>query len=71
MVLFRAEGEIDASCEARGVRRGGTMSLPQLERLARAWYGNRLDADWRPCTSQESQRILRDAGLLGDFWRLA
>ena len=50
---------------------GATLPLRQLERLAVAWYGDRLDPGWRPRSVAESQRILTDVGLSGDFWALA
>ena len=46
------------------------MTIDQLERLAQAWYGDRLDPEWRPRSAGESQRILEDCGLSGEFWRL-
>ena len=39
--------------------------------LARAWYGGRLDPDWRPRTRDEAQAILDGAGLSGPFWSLS
>jgi hypothetical protein len=50
--------------------RGEHVSAPTLLALARAWYGDRLNADWRPRTAAESQRILDDLGLQGEFWKL-
>ena len=49
---------------------GATVPIDQLARLARAWYGDRLDPDWRPRSVDESQRILADCGLSGEFWAL-
>ena len=49
---------------------GATMRIDQLERLAGAWYGDRLDPDWRPRPVDESQRILADCGLTDEFWEL-
>ena len=49
---------------------GAVVSLNQLMRLAREWYGDRLDPEWRPRSREDSQRILGDVGLTGDFWRL-
>ena len=49
---------------------GAVVSLNQLMRLAREWYGDRLDPEWRPRSREDSQRILDDVGLTGDFWRL-
>ena len=62
MRLLRSEGE--ASGE------GELMSVQQLEALASAWYGDRLDPEWRPRTRDESQRLLADVGLTGEFWEL-
>jgi hypothetical protein len=41
-----------------------------LAEVARRWYGDRLDPDWRPRSVERSQRILDEAGLTGEFWRL-
>jgi hypothetical protein len=49
---------------------GATVDLPTLMRLARRWYGDRLDPDWRPRTRDQSQAILHEVGLTGPFWRL-
>ena len=49
---------------------GALMSIQQLEALAEVWYGDRLDPEWRPRTRDESQRLLADVGLVGEFWEL-
>jgi hypothetical protein len=70
MLLFRSEEEIDAWCAQHGRPRGGVMPAAQLDELARRWYGDRLDPEWRPRTALESQAILGEVGLVGEFWRL-
>ena len=62
MRLFRSEEEAPAG--------GATVPIEQLNELAKRWYGDRLARDWRPRTRSESQAILRDVGLTGDFWEL-
>ena len=52
------------------VSEGALVELPRLLRLARRWYGDRLDPYWRPRTRDQSQAILRDVGLTGEFWEL-
>jgi hypothetical protein len=52
------------------VTEGELVDLPTLRRLARRWYGDRLDPGWRPRTREQSQAILDEAGLTGEFWRL-
>jgi len=64
MRLLRSEEEV----EGEG---GAVIGLPTLAALARDWYGDRLDPDWRPRSVGESQRILDRHGLTGPFWRLS
>ena len=54
----------------RATSPGATMPLRQLGELARAWWGDRLDPDWRPHTREQNQAILDAVGLTGPFWRL-
>ncbi len=61
MRLVRSADEVDG---------GALMSVQQLEALASLWYGDRLDPEWRPRTRDESQRLLADVGLVGEFWEL-
>ena len=63
MRLLRSEEVIPPS--------GASVPLGQLERLARAWYGDRLEPGWRPRSRDESQAILEAVGLTGSFWRLS
>ena len=56
--------------EEEAPRGGATVPIQQLNELAKRWYGDRLDPDWRPRTAAESQAILRGVGLTGGFWEL-
>ena len=49
---------------------GELIGVQQLWALAQVWYGDRLDPDWTPRTRDESQRLLADVGLAGEFWEL-
>ena len=62
MRLFRSEEQLPPG--------GESMPVAQLWKLARAWYGDRLDPDWRPRSRDESQAVLASVGLTGDFWEL-
>ena len=53
--------------EAEG---GAVVGLRTLGALARDWYGDRLDPEWRPRSLEASQAILAAHGLTGEFWRL-
>jgi hypothetical protein len=52
------------------VPRGAIVSLDQIWRLAGPWYAARLDLEWAPRTPGAMQRLLTDAGLIGEFWRV-
>ena len=41
-----------------------------MNELARAWWWTRLDPGWRPRSVEESEAILDDVGLTGEFWAL-
>lgn len=62
MRLLRSEEDTPAG--------GATLTARQLNALAQPWYGDRLDADWRPRTRDESQAVLASAGLASPFWEL-
>jgi hypothetical protein len=50
---------------------GATITAGKSCELAVAWWGDRLDPDWRRRSRDESQAILDGVGLTGEFWRLA
>lgn len=56
--------------DANGWEAGATIPAATMNELARAWWTTRLDPGWRPRTTEESQAILEDVGLTGDFWAL-
>jgi hypothetical protein len=62
MRLLRSEEDVPAG--------GASVPVDQLERLARAWYGDRMDPGWRPRTRDQSQAVLDRLGLTGAFWTL-
>jgi hypothetical protein len=50
--------------------RGAVLTLDQLWRLARAWYHDRLDPDFRGRTIEEAEAIFATVDLDGPFWRM-
>lgn len=61
---------MDRWCADRGVPKGAAVPLEQVWRLAGPWYADRLDDNWTPRTADVMERLLSDAGLTGDFWRV-
>lgn len=68
MLLFRSEDHVDRWLAGRP--RGAVISITKLAELADAWWGDRLDPDWRPRTREENQAILARIGLTDPFWDL-
>jgi hypothetical protein len=71
MLLFRSEEHIDAWCEQWQQPRGGTLSLDQAWRLAKAWYGpDRRELDWRRRTVEEAEALFAELDMTAPFWSL-
>jgi hypothetical protein len=52
------------------VAKGAVVPLEQVWRLAGPWYADRLDETWSPRMPEAMERILNEAGLTGEFWRV-
>lgn len=70
MLFFRSEDHVRSWCSDRGRDVGAVLSLDQAWRLADGWYRNKLGADWRRHTLEETEDLLRSIGLTGPFWDL-
>jgi len=70
MLLFRAEEHIETWCRQWTQPRGATLTIDQAWQLANAWYGNKMEPDWRRGTLEETEALLTRLGLTGPFWNL-
>ena len=70
MVFLRSEEHLARWLADTGREPGASMSAATLNELARRWWWSRVEPDWRPRTPAESQAILDEVGLTGEFWRL-
>ena len=70
MVFLRSEEHLVRWLAADGRQPGATFEPALLNELARRWWWTRLEPDWRPRSPVESQAILDELGLTGEFWRL-
>ena len=70
MLLFRSEEHIETWNRRRGIITGATLTLDQQWGLARIWYGNRMEPNWRRRTPAEGEAVFASLGLTGEFWRL-
>ena len=70
MSLFRSEEHLSEWLRVTGNQRGEVLPLSRAFALAKAWYLDPRDPDWRPRTRDESQAVLASVGLISDFWEL-
>jgi hypothetical protein len=70
MTLFRSEEHVQRWLDRTRNTRGAVLTLEQTWRLARAWYADPRDRNWRPRTRDESQAVLSSVGLTESFWEL-
>jgi hypothetical protein len=49
---------------------GRIVPSATMWRVARLWYGGRLEESWRPPAISQKQAMLEGAGLIGPFWTL-
>jgi hypothetical protein len=70
MLLFRSEEHLQRWQTERELSPGATFTLEQQWALARAWYADRADPDWRGRTPEEAESVFAGVGLTGSFWEL-
>ena len=70
MLLFRDEEHVDQWCRTRDLSRGAIITPDQTWRLANGWYKDKVKADWRRHTLEETESLLESIGLTGPFWNL-
>jgi len=70
MVFLRSEEHLTRWLDANGWEPGATIPADKMNELSSVWWWTRLDPGWRPRTSQESQAILDNLDLTGEFWQL-
>ena len=68
MNLFRSEEHVNRWLGTRSV--GATISVSDLSALAHGWWSDRLSPTWKPHTKDDNQAVLREIGLVDEFWRL-
>jgi len=70
MLLFRNEAEVDDWCKRHNKQKGEVLKAKQVWDLAKIWYGNYLDKDFKCKTKDIAQSMFNQVGLTSDFWKL-
>lgn len=70
MLIFRSEEHIDRWLLPRDLARGAVLDTDTAWRLAREWYGDKLNRQWRRHTLDETEALFESLRLRGEFWNL-
>jgi hypothetical protein len=70
MSIFRSEEHVQRWATTNNRSVGAIVPLAQVWELAKGWYSDPRSRSWRPRSRDESQAVIRAAGLVGDFWEL-
>lgn len=70
MLLFRSEEHLHRWRTERDLPEGATLTLDQQWNLARIWYADRTDPDWKRRTPEQAEAVFAEIGLTGGFWSL-
>ena len=68
MLFFRSEDAVRAWCVNKKIPLRPVVDLPTLWRLAKVWYGDRLNPDVRRPRPDAVSDIFAGIGLTGEFW---
>jgi len=67
---FRSEKDIDAWSNRHAIPKGAVVPIAQVAELARRWYGQYADRDWKKWSVAQARHIFEQVGLVGRFWVL-
>jgi hypothetical protein len=70
MLLFRDEEHCGRWRRQWSQPLGAFLTIDQAWRLAQAWFGRKMERDWRRATLEETELLLAGLGLKGAFWDL-
>lgn len=71
VLLFRSAADVDAWCRRHAIAKGAIVPIAQVAELARIWYGNHADPNWKKWSIDQARQIFEKVGLAGEFWSLA
>jgi hypothetical protein len=70
MLFFRSEELLNQWLASNQVERGAVLSIPKLWNLSQRWYQDRISSKYHGRTTEQVQKIFREAELTSDFWKV-
>ncbi len=68
MLLFESHSAIDDWCARHRIARGDVQPLSRVLALAKAWYGQHLEKNWRKWSAAEAKQLFERFQLSGPTW---
>ncbi|MBI5823623.1 MAG: hypothetical protein HZB18_06310 [Chloroflexi bacterium] len=68
MLLFQSEEWVDKWCKRNHLERGEVLTIEQVWKLSKLWYGERMSVDFHGRSSEQVAEVFRQAGLRSVFW---
>ena len=68
MLLFQSEEWVDKWSKRNHLERGEILTIGQVWKLSKLWYGNRMSLDYHGRTMEQVAEIFKQAGLASKFW---
>ena len=69
MLFFQSEETLNEWLVSQKAERGAVLSIPQLWRLSKRWYQDRMSLGYHGRTIEQVQAIFKDLGLTSEFWQ--
>lgn len=70
MLVYKSESQIDAWCKQHNKPKGEVVPIAQVWELAKLWYGNYLDTDFKIKTKEIANAMFKQVGLTSEFWKM-
>lgn len=70
MLVYKSESQIDDWCKQHNKPKGEVVLIAQVWELAKLWYGNYLDPDFKIKTKEIANGMFKQVGLTSDFWKM-
>lgn len=70
MLIFNNEEEVNDWCSRHRKPKGEVLPINQVWELAKIWYGNYLDSNFRRKNKEIAEDMFHQVGLTSSFWKL-
>ena len=69
MLFFRSEERLQEWLATHNMKRGATLTIPQLWELSQRWYRDRMSPEYHGRSLEQARKIFEEVGLTSEFWQ--